>query len=612
MRFESRAYHFKELTDNCDKSIQPPNFGVKLKSHQLAAIKSCIDLENNGVDMQQDRILEERFKNIKSNIGVLGDKVGSGKSYTILGLIASNETPLIKFNHTMIYGNNNINVDLKDRDIDRRKVMTNIIVVPHSIVKQWEKCIQNADANMKYCIVNTTKSLTNFEEKDLDSLKILLVSGTFFARVQRLLLDRNVSVKRLIFDEVDSMNTPNAKHLSAAFYWFVSASYKNILNPYPRYNYEYRPGSRQEYMLSSGIANNVYAKNIFMCFYRSHNPIVRRLIDQVVVKNSDDFVDKSFELPDLTRKFIKCRDSGLISILNGVVHSNIIQCLNAGDVAGAVSHINSENVDTETNIVEAVIQGLSIKLNNTQVELRSANETIFVNEDVKRKRISRLTAELQSTERKISLIKQRIHASEMCTICLEKPRVKTITKCCNNSFCLHCLTEWLRKKPSCPLCKSSMLMDRDVFVVKDESMLPNEEEDEPTKLQYLDKILGEATNDSRILIFSEYDSSFTEIENLLRKHAMKYSRLKGNGINRSVDEYRNGNLQVLLVNSTAYGSGLNLENTTDVVLFHKMDNDIESQVIGRAQRPGRTTQLKAWYLLNKNEYTTATNNACSV
>tara|TARA_B100001564_G_C20666587_1_gene684097 strand:+ start:608 stop:1081 length:474 start_codon:yes stop_codon:yes gene_type:complete len=157
-----------------------------------------------------------------------------------------------------------------------------------------------------------------------------------------------------------------------------------------------------------------------------------------------------------------------------------------------------------------------------------------------------------------------------------------------------------------------MLMDRDVFVVKDESMLPNEEEDEPTKLQYLDKILGEATNDSRILIFSEYDSSFTEIENLLRKHAMKYSRLKGNGINRSVDEYRNGNLQVLLVNSTAYGSGLNLENTTDVVLFHKMDNDIESQVIGRAQRPGRTTQLKAWYLLNKNEYTTATNNACSV
>tara|TARA_B100000405_G_scaffold263171_1_gene199352 strand:- start:378 stop:2195 length:1818 start_codon:yes stop_codon:yes gene_type:complete len=601
MRFESRAYHFKELTDICKKSTQPNNWSVKLKSHQLAAIQSCIDLENIGIDVQQDRILEDRFNSIKSNIGIIGDKVGSGKSYTILGLIANNDTPLIRFNHTMMYGNNNINVELKNLDLDRRKVRTSIIVVPHGIVKQWEKCILTADSRMSYFIVNTTKSLTSLDSQDLDSFKVLIVSGTFFGRVQRMLLDKNISVNRLVFDEVDSMNTPNAKHLSAAFYWFVSASYKNILNPYPRYNYEYRPGSSGEYMLSSGIANNVYAKNIFMNFYRSHNPNVRRLIDQIVVKNSDDFVDKSFELPDFSRKFIRCRDSGLISILNGVVHSNIIQCLNAGDVAGAVSHINAENVDTETNIVEAVIQGLSIKLNNTQVELRSANETIFVNEDIKRKRIAKLTTDLQSIETKISLIKQRIHASEMCTICLERPQVKTITKCCNNSFCLQCLTEWLRKKPSCPLCKSSMLMDRDVFVVKDDSM-ESEADEEPTKLQYLDKILSETNDDSRILIFSEYDSSFMEIENLLRKHAIKYSRLKGNGINRSVDEYRNGNLQVLLVNSTAYGSGLNLENTTDVVLFHKMDNDIESQVIGRAQRPGRTSQLKAWYLLNKNEY----------
>ena len=609
MRFESRAYYFKELNDESDKVRQPNNWKIKLKSHQLAAIQSCIDLENNGINTNQDRILQDRYTKIKSNIGVLGDKVGSGKSFTILGLLDSNEVPLITFNHTMMYGHNNINVEMRDRDIEKTKVKTNIIVVPHSIIKQWERCILTANPDFSYVVVNTTKSLNSFKEQDIDSLKIILVSGTFFSRLQTHILDKDIIVNRVVFDEVDSMSTPNAKHIPAAFYWFISASYKNILNPYPRYNYEYQPGRTEEYMLSSGIANNIYAKNIFMTFFRHHNPAVRRIIDQVVIKNADNFVDNSFQLPDIAKHIIKCRDSGLISILNGVVHSNIIQCLNAGDISGAVSHINSENVDTETNIVEAVIQGLSIKLNNTQVELRSANETIFVNEDIKRKRIVRLTTELASIETKICLIKQRIHNSEMCTICLEQPQVKTITKCCNNSFCLQCLTEWLRKKPACPLCKSSMLMDRDVFVVKEAASTLNDENDvveDPTKLQYLDKILSEATNESRILIFSEYDSSFMEIENLLRKHAMKYSRLKGNGINRSVDEYRNGNLQVLLVNSTAYGSGLNLENTTDVVLFHKMDNDIESQVIGRAQRPGRTSQLKAWYLLNKNEFTSAT------
>ena len=602
MRFESRSYTFKELTDNSEKCRNPENWGIQLKSHQLAAIHACIRVENVGVDPADDRILNDRYTDIKSTIGILGDKVGSGKSFTILGLIELNDRPLIKFNQNTVFGYNTICVQMKDRDLDKRRIPTNIIVVPHSIVKQWEKCILTANPSLKYYIVNTTKSLNGLESQDLDITKIMIVSGTFYSRVQRWISEANIIANRVIFDEVDSMNTPNAKHLPAAFYWFVSASFKNILNPYPRYSYEYRPGTRQEYILSSGISNNVYAKNIFSTFYRHHYPAMKHLVDKIVIKNSDDFVDDSFKLPEMLKKFVKCRDSGLISILNGVVQSNIIQCLNAGDVAGAVSHIHAENVDTENNIVDAVIQGLNIKLNNVSVELRSANETIFVNDNLKRKRIDRLTSEKANLESKIDLIRSRIQNSDMCTICLDTPTVKTITKCCNNSFCLKCLTEWLKKNPRCPLCKSGMLMDRDVFVVKDSEISTEVKHETPTKMEYLEKLISETTDDSKILIFSEYDNSFCEIEKILMKYNLRFARLKGNGINRSVEAYRNGNLQVLLVNSTAYGSGLNLENTTDVVLFHKMENDIELQIIGRAQRPGRKNQLKAWYLLNANEY----------
>ena len=66
-------------------------------------------------------------------------------------------------------------------------------------------------------------------------------------------------------------------------------------------------------------------------------------------------------------------------------------------------------------------------------------------------------------------------------------------------------------------------------------------------------------------------------------------------------EYRTGTLDVLLVNTSNYGSGLNFENTTDVVMLHKFDTDIEHQVIGRAPRCGRTTPLNVWYLLHDNE-----------
>ena len=337
-----------------------------------------------------------------------------------------------------------------------------------------------------------------------------------------------------------------------------------------------------------------------MTFYKTRNQSLNRLIDNIVIKNNDEYVEKSFSLPEINKHVVKCKDSGLICILNGVVHSNIIQCLNAGDITGAVSYINQENVDTESNIIEAVKQGLSIKLNNVNVELRLAQDTIYVNEETKRKKIERLTNECNSIKDKMQLIEDRINDSQMCMICMEKQEMKTITKCCNNAFCFKCLSTWLKRKPSCPLCKKSIHIEKDLYVVHDEEKTDSCPQ-ELTKLQYLQTILNDIQATSRILIFSEYDNSFIEIEELLDQCNIKHARLKGNSINKNVHEYKTKDLQVLMVNSNAYGSGLNLENTTDVVLFHKFDNDIEKQIIGRAQRPGRESKLNVWYLLNENE-----------
>jgi SNF2 family DNA or RNA helicase len=55
------------------------------------------------------------------------------------------------------------------------------------------------------------------------------------------------------------------------------------------------------------------------------------------------------------------------------------------------------------------------------------------------------------------------------------------------------------------------------------------------------------------------------------------------------------------MNTQHFGSGLNLENTTDMILFHKFDTESEKQVIGRAQRYGRNEPLNVHYLLYENE-----------
>jgi len=571
-----RSYHVNTITENSEQIEQPKNWKIKLKNHQLSLIHKCKQLENEGIDPKTDEYLDSRFENIKSNIGIIGDKVGSGKSFCILGLIEANDIPMVRFKYTHMYGINNINVELKDKSLRLDKFKVNIVVVPHSIIKQWEGCINSVGSeSLTYYVVNTTKSLAKLDEK-IKAVKIILVSGTFYKKVHDHVLDEGYFVNRVIFDEVDSMNTPNAKHIPANFYWFVSASYKNILNPYPRWNYEYR-NWENSYMISSGISNNAYAKNIFMSFYKTRNQSLNRLIDNIVIKNSDEYVEKSFSLPEINKHVVKCKDSGLICILNGVVHSNIIQCLNAGDITGAVSYINQENVDTESNIIDAVKQGLSIKLNNVNVELRLAQDTIYVNEETKRKKIERLTNECNNIKDKMQLIDDRINDSQMCM-----------------------LSTWLKRKPSCPLCKKSIHIEKDLYVVHDEEKTDSCPQ-ELTKLQYLQTILNDLQATSRILIFSEYDNSFIEIEELLDQCNIKHARLKGNSINKNVHEYKTKDLQVLMVNSNAYGSGLNLENTTDVVLFHKFDNDIEKQIIGRAQRPGRESKLNVWYLLNENE-----------
>lgn len=61
-------------------------------------------------------------------------------------------------------------------------------------------------------------------------------------------------------------------------------------------------------------------------------------------------------------------------------------------------------------------------------------------------------------------------------------------------------------------------------------------------------------------------------------------------------------LQVLLVPGAKYSAGRDLQNTTDIVFMHKVNNtDVEAQVAGRGQRLGRTSELTIHYLTYSNE-----------
>jgi SNF2 family DNA or RNA helicase len=143
---------------------------------------------------------------------------------------------------------------------------------------------------------------------------------------------------------------------------------------------------------------------------------------------------------------------------------------------------------------------------------------------------------------------------------------------------------------------------------------------------------------AKTLIFSSHDGIFVHVERILKHLELNFAYLKGTSsvVSNVIEKYKNAEerdcrdeeedmfpidyseidvpisiappmqqkddkIDVLLANMRSYGSGMNLENTTDIILFHKTDSEKERQVIGRGNRMGRRHPLRVWYLLHDNE-----------
>jgi SNF2 family DNA or RNA helicase len=66
-------------------------------------------------------------------------------------------------------------------------------------------------------------------------------------------------------------------------------------------------------------------------------------------------------------------------------------------------------------------------------------------------------------------------------------------------------------------------------------------------------------------------------------------------------EFKAGKYNVLFLNARNMGAGLNIECASHVMLFHRMSSELENQIIGRANRLGRTASLEVVYLIHENE-----------
>ncbi|SIP86101.1 Putative helicase [Pacmanvirus A23] len=107
----------------------------------------------------------------------------------------------------------------------------------------------------------------------------------------------------------------------------------------------------------------------------------------------------------------------------------------------------------------------------------------------------------------------------------------------------------------------------------------------------------------KVLVFANYNETLNLIEDFLVEQNITYLRLSGTFKEKAdtVKQFKKEGT-VLLINSQQHCAGLNLQFSTDLCLFHQLqDENVLSQVCGRMQRVGRQYQGNIHWLLYKNE-----------
>lgn len=574
------------------------NFQLPLKTHQKAMICAMKDLEDGRVKTQHGGWT------LHTNIGICADSTGAGKSIEILAHLSEKPVHLPTDRLVDHFGS----FAYFKASATHQCIQTNLIVVPHSCVTQWTEYITN-HTTLPLTVVSKRRDIERYNiNLHFNQKGITLCSSSMY---NEFIVTHNHMYTRVIFDEADTISIPAAKVPDANFVWFVTSSLQNLFFPSGSYLVNYQlPGSTRT-MISrkyiDGIRRNGYIRDTFRLLETDK---ANALLSCIVLKNSDNFIKDSFQLPEPISNTVVCNTPAYVRVLNGNVSSSIMSMLNAGNISGAIEKVGCA-VDTFDNIVNGVTQLYKEKMTNHEREiayLRSLEYSRAQDIDSRNRRIASIEEAVASIKTKIDSISKRMaeYKDGICKVCLEDFEQPTVTCCCQNVFCFECITRSLRSTGSrCPMCRAHV--DPNTLSVIDNTSDRSREAhaSKPTKEQAIRRIVSSSSG--KFLVFSSHEQSFILIENALKDANKEFVELKGSisRVNTIINRYKHGTLDILMLNASHYGTGLNLENTTDLIFYHRMAPDMEKQVVGRAQRAGRKSPLNIHYLYHENETASA-------
>lgn len=536
---------------------QPTMLSVNLYPHQLSAIY-----------MMEQRELKKKIDrhtfNIECNVGIYSDIAGYGKTLAILGLICRNEMEWDlneDYIHTLIssvYGHGTI---VKKTLMRFKKIKTTLVVASTSILKQW--CDEIQKTTLRYILLTQKKRVDSLDISDYD---IVIISPSLY----NYLLERfpMYAWKRFVYDEPTQTKIPAMRQIIAGFIWFISATPNRML---------FFNKNNQNFLNS--LFSNCTDYNLFK---------------HLIVKNDDDFVKRSFDLPTINHKYHECQQI-IFKVVKNLISENITQMISAGNIERAIKMLGGDSTD---NIIELIQKEKNQLIKEAEIKIekyKRLQDSSRLSKWEKRK--EDLTIQLVELKKRFNDYLQIYN----CRICLNAFNQPVLVSCCQNVFCGSCVLTWLKENSNCPLCRRTIRTNMIHYIREDDPISEKRESPYPmnkTKTETIIEIINKDPS-KKYIIFSNFDETFTVIRESLFHHNIQFTEIYGNCQTRTkhIENFKKGEIQVLFMNSYQNGAGINLQIADSIILYHKMSEDIEIQIIGRAYRVGREKPLTVHHLI---------------
>jgi SNF2 family DNA or RNA helicase len=601
------------LTADSPFTQQPQHITTPLRAHQLSALYSM---------RQKELALRTGYKvpgsdhTLFSQYAFLGDRTGVGKTFMVLGHISQMSLePLTQHNPmSNLHSHSTSSCFSISPATNPTTLYDSLVVVPHTIYRQWQDTVKKTTLKAVFL-----KSLRDLDKDNLvtnlEGAHLTLISNTLLPLFMNSMRARNLTPtwRRVFYDEADTIKISSTVEAPLSLMtWYVTASYNNLLftNQYyhsfvlrqlsPEFITSLHPKLQaliQTYTDNHPVVTffKTQSNGFFMSRIKSQHP----LRSSLVIINSDEFLDTSVRLPPLISQVIRCETPVSQRIIQNAISTEVESMLNAGDIQGVLQSLGISS-HTNLTIVDAVCEAKIKEKERLERLLAFKQNETYATVQAKEAAITALEEKIQRVKVQIDDIKARVESNDTCSICFDTQDNPVITPCCSKIFCASCILPWMTRNMACPLCRVSF-HPSSLRAIGAQSIPRGPQSRLPKKTDALIKIL-EDNPEGKFLVFSRYENPlFALYERLSTSYTS--ATLQGNKdvIAHLLDNFAKGTTKILFLNSRNAAAGINIPAATHVILLHKMAQEEEKQILGRAYRMGRTSPLNFIQLLTERE-----------